>query len=103
VREELHAVLERSEGWDGKVWALQVTGASERALELRAIMSAPDASTAWSLRCHVREQLQRFIQERFPQHLPRVRAEMEPDGGPRLRPSPFPPRASVGGDPPGPS
>jgi len=103
VREELRAVLERSEGWDGKVWGLQVTGASERALEIRAIMSAPDASTAWTLRCHVREKLLAFIQERYPQHLPRVRAEMEPDGKGRLRPSPFPPRASVAGDPPGPS
>jgi hypothetical protein len=44
-------------------------------MELRAIMSAPDSATAWNLRCHIREKLIWFLQERFPQGLPRIRAE----------------------------
>ena len=40
-------------------------------------MSAVDSSTAWSLRCHVREKLIEFMQRNFPQSLPQVRIEME--------------------------
>ncbi len=79
VREELHRILEASKLWDGKVWNLQVTDASERAMQLRALMSAPDASTAWDLRCHVRERLIGFLQRRHPESLPRVRAEIRGD------------------------
>ena len=64
-----------------KVWGLQVTNASEQALELRALVSAPDASRAWDLRCYVRERLVKFLQERYPSSLPRMRAESpEPSG-----------------------
>jgi len=56
---------------------LQVTNTSEHTIELRALMSAADASTAWTLRCEVREKLVSFIQEKYPDALPRVRAELE--------------------------
>ena len=55
-----------------------MTSSTERTLELRALMSAADASRAWDLRCHVRERLIAFIQERFPENLPRFRADLEP-------------------------
>jgi hypothetical protein len=55
---------------------LQVTGANERTLELRALMSAEDSPTAWSLRCHVREKLIEFMQHKFPQNLPQLRIDM---------------------------
>ena len=77
VREELRRILENSEHWDRKVCVLQVTNTSERAAELRALMSAADASTAWSLRCEVREKLVAFIQRNYPQALPKLRAEFE--------------------------
>lgn len=54
---------------------LQVTNATERTLELRALMSAADAGSAWDLRCHVREKLLAFVQKQYPQCLPKVRAE----------------------------
>jgi small-conductance mechanosensitive channel len=76
VREELHRILKESELWDGKVCVLQITNASERTVELRALMSAADASTAWSLRCEVRERLIDFIRTEYPQALPKVRAEL---------------------------
>jgi small-conductance mechanosensitive channel len=79
VREKLHEVLEASGMWDGKVWGLQVTEATPRDLELRAVMSAPDSGTAWNLRCHVRERLIRFLQEEHPEVLPRARAEIYGD------------------------
>ena len=77
VRRELHRVLESSGMWDDKVWGLQVTNATEHTMELRALMSAPDASKAWDLRCHVREKLIEFVQREYPDSLPRVRAEMK--------------------------
>lgn len=75
VRVEFYRLLQTSGMWDGKTWSLQVTNATERAMELRAIMSAPDSATAWNLRCHIREKLIWFLQERYPQSVPRIRAE----------------------------
>lgn len=73
IREELQNILAQSEFWDGKVWALQVTNATERTLELRALMSAADASQAWNLRCLVREKLIDFVQRNYPDSLPALR------------------------------
>jgi len=77
IREELHRILKNSELWDGKVCVLQVTNTSDRTIELRALMSASDASTGWSLRCEVREKLIEFIQKNYPQSLPKLRAELK--------------------------
>jgi small-conductance mechanosensitive channel len=76
VRQQLHRVLQSSGMWDGKTWGLQVTNASEHTLELRALMSAPNGSAAWDLRCYVREKLIGFLQQQYPQTLPRVRTEV---------------------------
>jgi small-conductance mechanosensitive channel len=76
VRQELRRVLESSDIWDGKVWGLQVTNASERTIEMRALMSAPDSSQAWNLRCYVREKLIAFLQREHPDCLPVIRAEI---------------------------
>ncbi len=77
VREELRRILEASELWDRKVCGLQVTNTTDKTVELRALMSAADASKAWDLRCHVREKLMEFIQKSYPHALPRLRAEFE--------------------------
>ena len=78
IREQLQRILNASELWDKKVCVLQVTNTTEHTVELRALMSAQDASMAWSLRCEVREKLIDFIQKKYPKALPRLRAEMEP-------------------------
>jgi small-conductance mechanosensitive channel len=84
VREELHRLLQQTVSWDGRAWGLQVTNATERTMELRALMSAADSSAAWDLRCEIREKLIEFLQKNYPESLPRVRAEMadmeEPGG-----------------------
>jgi small-conductance mechanosensitive channel len=77
VRVELQKILKDSGLWDGKVCVLQVTATSERSLELRALMSAPDASTAWNLRCHVREKIVEFIQKNYPESLPKLRTSFQ--------------------------
>lgn len=76
VRAQLKRTLDDSGMWDGEVWNLQVTDAGERTVELRALMSAHDSGTAWNLRCHVREKLIAWLQERYPGSLPRLRAEL---------------------------
>jgi small-conductance mechanosensitive channel len=75
IRQKLLEILQGSRLWDGEVWRLQVTGADKQVLELRALMSAVDASTCWDLRCEVREKLVAFIQGSYPGSLPRVREE----------------------------
>jgi len=77
IREELHRILKSSDKWDSKVWGLQVTNATERTMELRALMSAVDSSTAWGLRCEVREKIIEFVQKNYPGTLPKTRAELK--------------------------
>ena len=77
LRQELKRILDQSPFWDKKVWNLQVTNATDKTVELRALMSATDSSAAWDLRCFVREKLIDYMQKQFPQYLPKVRLEME--------------------------
>jgi small-conductance mechanosensitive channel len=77
MRAELTRILESSTFWDHRVNALQVTDAKEHTVELRALASAADASLAWDLRCDIREQLLAFIQQRFPESLPRLRTSIQ--------------------------
>ena len=77
IRDELHRVLTSTELWDGKVWNLQVTNTTDRTLELRALMSASSGSRAWDLRCHVREKLIQFLQENYPESLPKMRTDIQ--------------------------
>lgn len=81
VRDELKRIVAQSSAWDGKVCVLQVTNATERSLELRALASARDASKAWDLRCEIREKLILFVQKHYPGSLPKLRVELEPREG----------------------
>jgi small-conductance mechanosensitive channel len=77
LRAELTRLLDASRYWDGKVNVLQVTDAREHSLEIRALASAADASLAWDLRCEIREKLVAFIQQNYPESLPRLRASID--------------------------
>jgi small-conductance mechanosensitive channel len=78
IRQELRRILETTELWDRKTWALQVTDLTEQTIQVRALMSASNASRAFDLRCYVREQLVKYLQEQHPQCLPRRRGELLP-------------------------
>ena len=61
---------------------------TDTSVELRPLMSAPDAPTAWDLRCEVREELVRYLQDRQRQGIPQTRvALVHADGmeGPWMR------------------
>jgi hypothetical protein len=62
--------------WDGRVAQVVMTDVTEKTVQLRALVSAADSGAAWDLRCDVRERLVAFVRERYPQALPRLRAEV---------------------------
>jgi small-conductance mechanosensitive channel len=91
VREELTRIVSCSKRWDGQVVNLQVTDAKAETVELRALVSAANASAAFDLRCEVREALIGFLQREYPQALPKRRAEVIVSEGARRaldRPTP---------------
>lgn len=80
LREQLKLACEACEHWDGRLALLQLVEAGERAMQLRALVTAADAGKAWDLRCHVREWLVDYVQREHPQYLPRLRMDDEDRG-----------------------
>ena len=82
LREEFTRLLESNPLWDKRVKVMQVTNASERTIEVRALMSASSSGNAFDLRCDVREGLITFVQKNFPDCLPVTRALIEKEDRP---------------------
>ncbi|MEE4287269.1 MAG: mechanosensitive ion channel domain-containing protein [Mariniphaga sp.] len=80
LRNELTRLLKKTPHWDGKVNVLQVTDARERSIEIRALMSAKDSGAAWELRVFIREKLIEFLQNNYPESLPKTRVIIEGEG-----------------------
>lgn len=102
LRAKLMEVARASPLWDGRVVVLQVSDATrDNTVELRALLSARSAPAAWDLRCEVREKLIAYLQEEYPQALPRTRQEFvgrgELDRAELPRPSLVPDHHSVSG------
>lgn len=76
IRARLEEVARASKLWDGQVVNLQVVDSNDRALQLRALVSARTSPEAWDLRCEVREKLILFLQQEYPGALPKQRAEL---------------------------
>ncbi|MBW2274126.1 MAG: mechanosensitive ion channel [Deltaproteobacteria bacterium] len=76
IRAELERIVQGSANWDGEVCGVQVTDTSTQGIEVRALVSAADASKAWDLRCEVREKLVAFLQREYPDALPKLRGEL---------------------------
>ena len=77
LREELTRLLKSTPLWDGNVNVLQVTNATETGMEIRALMSSKNSPTSWDLRVFIREKLITFIQQNYPECLPRTRIELK--------------------------
>jgi len=73
LRAELERICRAADDWDGRVCTIVVTDATERSLQLRALVSAADSGRAWNLRCRVREKLIEYLRLHHPQCLPRTR------------------------------
>jgi small-conductance mechanosensitive channel len=81
IRQEAERLCREAPEWDQKVCVTQVVETSERAMQLRVLVSATDSSRAWDLRCRLREGLVRFIARDYPEYLPRLRADVSPAYG----------------------
>jgi small-conductance mechanosensitive channel len=77
VREKLTDIVKNSKLWDGRVVNMQVTDATDRSIQLRALASARNSQEVWDLRCEIREKLISFLQEAYPGALPKHRLEVE--------------------------
>lgn len=75
LRERLMEIVRASPLWDGRVVVLQVSDAKDHTIELRALVSSRSAPASWDLRCEVRGKLIAFLQETYPNALPRNRQE----------------------------
>lgn len=77
LRAEAKRRCEASPLWDKRVCSVAVTDTTERAMQVRVLVSAANAGHNFDLRCELREKLIAFVQREFPQTLPRLRAEVE--------------------------
>jgi small-conductance mechanosensitive channel len=80
VRGFLKGLIEPHPLWDKRFWNLQVTDATEHTMQIRVLVTSADSSKSWDLRCDVREKLVAFLQQKYPQCLPRMRADLFRDG-----------------------
>ncbi|MBS1665162.1 MAG: mechanosensitive ion channel [Bacteroidetes bacterium] len=82
MREEFTRLLESNPLWDKRVKVLQVTNASEKTIEVRALMSASSSGNAFDLRCDIREGLIKWVQQNYPDCFPINRAIIEREDRP---------------------
>lgn len=75
IRKEQTRLLKENQLWDGKVNVVTVTNSTEKAMEIRLLVSARNSGDAWDLRCFLREKMITFIQKHYPECLPRTRVE----------------------------
>ncbi len=73
IRQRAQKIVAAEPLWDKRVFVLQVTETTERAVQLRVLVSAANASSAWDLRVAVREKLIAFLQKEMPEVLPQSR------------------------------
>ncbi|HKH60756.1 MAG TPA: mechanosensitive ion channel domain-containing protein [Flavitalea sp.] len=73
IRSELTRLLQKSKYWDGRVNVVHVTDATENTVQIRALMSARNARDIFELRCYVRENLIKFINDNLGESLPKNR------------------------------
>lgn len=76
IRDEVKRLVELDPRWDGRVASTAVVETSERAMQVRALMSARHSGDLWDLRCAVREGVIAFLRQRHPDALPRIRGEL---------------------------
>ncbi|GLI98962.1 hypothetical protein Sbs19_27800 [Sphingobium sp. BS19] len=76
LRTQLRSIVEANENWDGRVVGLQVTDVTPDVMELRALVSAADAGSAFDLRCEVREAMMAYLGQEAVSSLPRRRNEI---------------------------
>src|SRR5260364_19128 len=80
LRDELVRLCNAAPEWDHRAQVLQVTDTSERAMQLRVLVSSANSALNWDLRCKIREGLIEFIQRHYPSYLPHMRIHTQEQG-----------------------
>jgi small-conductance mechanosensitive channel len=80
LRAEIPKIVARSPLWDKQFQNLQVTEVTERAVQIRALVTARNSGDLFDLRCFVREEIVAYIREHQPHAMPKLRVEV-PGGG----------------------
>lgn len=75
LRVELARLCEQAPEWDRRVCGLQVTDASDVAVQIRALVSAVDSGKTFDLRCRIREGLLAYINSEHAIGLPTRRSQ----------------------------
>ncbi|APX01257.1 mechanosensitive ion channel family protein [Arthrobacter sp. QXT-31] len=86
MRAELKTLLAGTDLWDERVGILQVTDATSGFVRVRILVSAADSASLFDLRCLIREELVRFLQQEHPQALPHLRWETVGSAQPQASP-----------------
>lgn len=76
IRKKAREIAENDPLWTGESFAVQVTDTTPTCIQVRVLTSAPDAPSAFDLRCHMREHLIAFIRDEYPQSLPQTRIQL---------------------------
>ena len=76
LRTEYKRLLEASPLWDKRAAAVQVTNVTDSNIEVRMLLSASNSGDAFDLRCYIRESLILFLQNNYPESLPKTRMEL---------------------------
>jgi small-conductance mechanosensitive channel len=79
IRNEFERLLEQTDLWDKRVGGMQVTNSTENSVEVRLLLSAANSANAFDLRCYIRENMISFIQNNYPEALPKARAVISTD------------------------
>jgi len=83
LREKLEEIARASRLWDRRVVAHQVTDFKQSTMQIRMLVSASTAPRTFDVRCEVREKMIAFVQQRYPEALPRIRTDLHDE---RVRP-----------------
>jgi hypothetical protein len=73
LRAEAKRLVETMPEWDGRVFGVQVTDATDKALQVRVLVSSVNSGKNFDLRCKLREGLVAFLAREYPDALPQVR------------------------------
>lgn len=83
IRHEAQRLCESSPNWDRRVCVVQVTDTNDRAMQVRVLVSSAASGPNFDLRCELREKLTQFVQQRYPEALPRLRAALSQPDAPK--------------------
>ncbi|REK84697.1 mechanosensitive ion channel family protein [Streptomyces inhibens] len=72
MRQRLHEILQECPDWDGRSWSLVVTDTTASTIVVRALVTARDADTIWTVRCEVRERMIEWLRTEHAYALPRI-------------------------------